>query len=317
MGRSRSPRSPARIPKNSAADSAQTPGNCALLDAQGIHVVAAAADPARPAFRILQLPRYRTMERHFTTIGPLGVLMMCNTAATQVSVDAGADPADVAARWHVLHAAGPALLAAFACSPELSGAPGGRWASQRMRTWLHLDPARTAAPADAHRYARWALDVPLLCIRRTDSADWAAPPGATFADWLDGALDDAIDRRPTQIDLDYHLTTLFPPVRAKGHLEVRYIDSQPADGWTVPIHAVAALTRTPSVVEEARRISADTADAWFDAARDGLSDPDLRRAATELLTLAAAHAPGPDAARLLGAAAQRCRRRRTPVGEAG
>jgi len=57
--------------------------------------------------------------------------------------------------------------------------------------------------------------------------------------------------------------------------------------------------------------------AWFDAARDGLSDPDLRRAATELLTLAAAHAPGPDAARLLGAAAQRCRRRRTPVGEAG
>ena len=122
-----------------------------LLDTQGIYLVAAAADPARPASRILQQPRYRTMERHFTAIGPLGVLMMCNTAAIQVSVDAGADPADVAARWHLLHVAGPALLAAFACSPDLSGAPGGSWASQRMRTWLHLDPARTAAPIDADR----------------------------------------------------------------------------------------------------------------------------------------------------------------------
>ena len=257
------------------------------------------------------------MERHFTTIGPLGVLMMCNTAAIQVSVDAGADPADVAARWHVLHAAGPALLAAFACSPELSGAPGGSWASQRMRTWLHLDPARTAAPADAHRYARWALDVPLLCIRRTDSDGLGGAARARHSPTGSTALSTTRSTvGPLRIDLDYHLTTLFPPVRAKGHLEVRYIDSQPADGWTVPIHAVAALTRTPSVVEEARRISADTADAWFDAARDGLSDPDLRRAATELLTLAAAHAPGPDAARLLGAAARRCRRRRTPVGEA-
>jgi glutamate--cysteine ligase len=109
---------------------------------------------------------------------------------------------------------------------------------------------------------------------------------------------------------------LFPPVRAKGYLEVRYIDTQPAEGWSVPIHAVAALTATPSVVEEARRIAAGTADAWLEAARHGLSDPDLRLAATELLALAAAHAAGPDAAQLLADAARRCRRRRTPVEEA-
>ncbi|HEY5857456.1 MAG TPA: ergothioneine biosynthesis glutamate--cysteine ligase EgtA [Aldersonia sp.] len=287
-----------------------------LLDAQEIRVVAAAADPARRAARILQLPRYRTMERHFTAIGPLGVLMMCNTAATQVSVDAGADPADVAARWHLLHAVGPALLAAFACSPDLSGAPDGAWSSQRMRTWLHLDPARTAAPIDANGYARWALDVPLLCIRRTDSAEWTAPAGATFADWLDGGLDDVVDRRPTRADLDYHLTTLFPPVRATGHLEVRYIDAQPGDGWSVPIHAVASLTSTSCVADEARGIAADTAGAWLEAARHGLADPDLRVAATDLLALAAAHAPSPGAADQLGAAAHRCRRRRTPIEEA-
>src|SRR5690606_34317074 len=135
-----------------------------------------------------------------------------------------------------LYAIGPALLAAFACSPELRGAPAGEWASQRMRTWLRLDHSRTRPPVEDWAdpiagYARWALDAPLLCVRSREpeagsapaDCSWAAPPGATFADWLSGALDDEIGRRPDRSDLDYHLTTMFPPVRPSGHLEVRYL----------------------------------------------------------------------------------------------
>ncbi|MBF6330686.1 ergothioneine biosynthesis glutamate--cysteine ligase EgtA [Nocardia transvalensis] len=294
-----------------------------LLRSRSIRILAAAADADRPARRLLQLPRYRAMEHSFAGIGPFGKLMMCNTAATQVSVDAGADPAEVAARWTALYAIGPALLAAFACSPDLCGAPVGGWASQRMRTWLRLDHTRTRPPVRQWSdpivdYGRWALDVPLLCIRRPgdELGDWAAPPGATFADWLCGALDDEVGRRPDVVDLDYHLTTVFPPVRASGHLEVRYLDTQPGDGWTVPIHVIDALMSTPEVIAEATRLAMPVADCWSEAARCGLADPQIRSVAVDLLTLAADHARTSDAADEVSAAVHRCRSGRIPTGEA-
>ncbi|MFD8103433.1 ergothioneine biosynthesis glutamate--cysteine ligase EgtA [Nocardia fluminea] len=292
-----------------------------LLAAQEISIFAAAADAGRPAERLLRLPRYTAMERHFDGVGPFGTLMMCNTAATQVSVDAGADPAEVRARWTALYVLGPTLIAAFACSPRLHGVPRGDWASQRMRTWLRLDPARTRPPvadwADPiTAYAHWALDVPLLCVRCTDAdADWSPPPGATFADWLSGALDDEVGRRPTRADLDYHLTTLFPPVRASGHLEVRYLDTQPGEAWTTPIHLFDALLSTPAVVAEATALAAPTAGEWLTSARCGLLDPQLRRAAVDVLDLAAAHARTPSAAAELAAAARRCHAGRSPLAE--
>ncbi|MEW1738263.1 ergothioneine biosynthesis glutamate--cysteine ligase EgtA [Nocardia beijingensis] len=299
-----------------------------LLESRSIRPVSVAADADRRPKRLLRLPRYRAMERSFGGIGPFGKLMMCNTAATQVSVDAGADRADVTARWTALYAVGPALLAAFACSPVLRGAPPGTWASQRMRAWLRLDNARTRPPVldwtdPVAAYGRWALDVPLLCVRgpgeeaeRGDGAEWSAPPGATFADWLSGALDDEVGRRPDTGDLVYHLTTLFPPVRASGHLEVRYIDAQPGDGWTVPVHVFDALMSSPEVVAEASSIAAPQAGRWVDAARYGLADPDIRACAVALLRLAAEHTATDDAARAVESAAERCHRGRTPTEDA-
>ncbi|NEW40890.1 ergothioneine biosynthesis glutamate--cysteine ligase EgtA [Nocardia cyriacigeorgica] len=295
-----------------------------LLESQCLGIVSAAADADRRARRVLRLPRYQAMERYLAGIGPFGKLMMCNTAATQVSVDAGADRAEVGARWTALYTIGPALLAAFACSPELRGAPAGEWASQRMRTWLRLDHSRTRPPVEDWAdpitgYARWALDAPLLCVRSGEpganggnDCSWAAPPGATFADWMSGALDDEIGRRPDRSDLDYHLTTMFPPVRPSGHLEVRYLDAQPGASWTVPIDVIDALMSSPAAVAEATSIAGSTAGQWLDAARCGLVDPAIRTAAVDLLEAAAARAATPAAADDIGAAARRCRGARPP-----
>src|SRR5260370_527068 len=70
--------------------------------------------------------------------------------------------------------------------------------------------------------------------------DWTAPAGVTFRDWLrDGGSGPL--RAPTAEDLDYHLSTLFPPVRPRGHMELRMIDAQPGDGWIVPAAPLPAL----------------------------------------------------------------------------
>lgn len=282
-----------------------------VLATRSIFLDDSAADIARPAERLLDSPRYCAMESRFAGIGPYGKLMMCNTAATQVSVDAGVDAQAVEDRWTLLHDMGPALIAAFACSPRLYGAPEGAWASQRMRTWLELDESRTTGSANSFTYPAWVLDAPLLCVRN-DGADWTAPRGATFGDWVDGAMTDDIGRMPTYSDLDYHLTTMFPPVRPAGHLEVRYMDAQPGDLWRVPIATFDALLSGPGAMSEARGAARASAGRWRDAAELGLSDLDLRSAATALLSLAASYSPDPEFVRLLDTAAERCCRGLAP-----
>jgi glutamate--cysteine ligase len=88
----------------------------------------------------------------------------------------------------------------------------------------------TADPAAA--WARSALRAPVICVHRPGGC-WDAPPRMTFADWIDGALPEP----PTTADLDYHLSTLFPPVRPRGYLEVRYLDAQPRAGLDHPRRA--------------------------------------------------------------------------------
>ncbi|CAM3959251.1 ergothioneine biosynthesis glutamate--cysteine ligase EgtA [Tsukamurella ocularis] len=282
-----------------------------MLRLHDIRMLAGAAEERRPPQRLLRLPRYDAMEGRFDRLGPHGRLMMCSTAAVQVTVDAGADDAEMERRWAMLHAIGPALVAAFAASPRLAGVPEGRWASQRQRTWLALDPARTR-PLSYGRYPAAALDVPLLCIRSADGAPSRAPDAdVTFADWLDGALDDTVGRRPGEADLAYHLTTIFPPVRANGYYEIRYLDGQPGDGWRVPVAAVAALSASPATVAEAVRAAAGTEELWVDAARDGLAVPELRRAAVDLMTVAAT-AAAPTERPPICAAERRCRAGRAP-----
>jgi glutamate--cysteine ligase len=230
------------------------------------------------------------MEAAFDRIGPHGRTMMCSTSAVQVCVDAG-EGGHVAQRWAALHELGPVLLAAFANSPVVHGRHTG-WKSSRMASWLALDPDRTSPPravtGDPGRtYARRALDTQVLCVRGEEA--WEVPDGVTFGDWMDGAF----ATPPTRSDLDYHLTTLFPPVRPQGHLEVRYIDQQADDEWVVPLAVVAALMLDPGTVARARKAAAPAADRWTAAARHGLADRVLRRAAGEVFEQAHRTLAGP------------------------
>jgi glutamate--cysteine ligase len=238
------------------------------------------------------------MEESFDRRGPSGRSAMCSTAAVQVCVDAGTAD-EVAQRWVALHDLGPVLLAAFANSPWLGGRRTG-WASSRMQAWFALDPVRTR-PSRVPRsldvgwdpavdWARRALDTPVLCQRRA-WGKWHVPIGITFADWLSGAL----PGRPSTADLDYHLTTLFPPVRPQGHLEVRYLDTQPIGQWLVPVSVIAALLADPAVTAAAREACAPTVGRWLPAARRGLRDDTLAVAAIAVFELACQALPALDA----------------------
>ena len=249
----------------------------------GLTLTGLGLDPRPPVLRTA-VPRYLAMDRHFARGGPEGRTMMCSTASVQVCLDAGADDAEVADRWHALHAWLPVLTALFANSPT----PGRR--CTRAAVWGAIDPTRTSAPVGRDprsAYGRWALDAQLLAVRR-EAGSWSAPAGLTFRDWLRGRGPGL--PAPTWGDLDYHLTTLFPPVRARGHLELRAVDAQPGDGWRIVVALVAALLDDPAAravataaaTEASAALGAD-AGGWLSpamqvATRDAMTDPVLREA---------------------------------------
>ena len=262
-----------------------------MLDAAGLQAQPRAADPDRPPVRILDLPRYRAMEQVFDRFGPYGRSAMSSTAAVQVCVDPG-EGADIARRWAAVHAFGPVLLAAFANSPRLHGRRTG-WKSSRWACWMRSEPARTAPPSAADTagpdpaaaWARRVLDSPVLCVRSGE--DWLVPERMTFVEWIGGAH----PVPPTVADLDYHVSTLFPPVRAHGHLEVRYVDGQAGRRWALPPAVISALLSDPEITDLAREACEPAQGRWVSAARHGLVDRVLARAAGAVFGLACAQLP--------------------------
>lgn len=262
----------------------------ATLREAGLGLSGFGQDPWNAPRRFLHEPRYDAMERYLDRAGPEGRAMMCTSASVQVCVDAGYEepgPLGHGRRWWLAHQLGAVLVAAFAHSPMARGQRTG-WRSTRQSLWSSMDPGRTdAPPLDGDPRAAWArrvLDAPVMCVR-ADEAPWEVPKGLSFRDWTRSAAP------PDRADLAYHMTTLFPPVRPRGHLELRMIDAQPGeDGWIVPLAVTAALFDDPDAAETAYRTVKPLAERagpapaprnplWQDAARFGLADPELREAA--------------------------------------
>lgn len=272
----------------------------------GLVLAGAGVDAYRAPHRTLQHPRYVAMERYFDRVGHWGRVMMCSTASVQVCVDAGDESAGWSGlrhRWALAHRIGPVLLAAFANSPHHGGRSTG-WASTRQLAWSRLDSERTRPPAHdpdcdpREAWSRYVMDAPVMCVRRPEPSDWVIPEGVTFRDWTRGALDPA----PTAADLELHISTLFPPVRAHGtHVELRMIDAQPDDGWAVALAVATALLDDPTASarawEHTEQLARSAAAAppyawWLRAARFGLGEPLLRTTARSLMAAALDALPG-------------------------
>lgn len=215
--------------------------------------------------------RYRVMRESLGARGRMAHDMMLMTATGQVSLD-WRDEADCVAKVTASVRISPLLVALYANSPIAQGKPTGLL-SFRSRVWNDVDPARCGYPQamldgsfSYRAYVEWALDAPLLFLRR--DGRYLAPQ-LTFREFLKKGFEGAPARHSDWVD---HLSTLFPEVRLKKIVEIRA-----ADGNTPAMTgALGALMRGV------------------------LYDAGAREAATRLLP-----ALSPEAHRALHAAAQR------------
>ncbi len=172
--------------------------------------------------------RYGVMRPFLRARGRLAEDMMAMTGSTQASFDFSSER-DMAEKLRVSLAAQPAVTALFANSPVVNGRDSG-WQCYRVAVWEEVDPARSGLLSFAFEpgfeerayraYAEWALDVPMVFLRRHGA--YLETGGATFRRFLAEGLH---GERPTLLDWEDHLSTLFPEVRVKGVVEVRATDA--------------------------------------------------------------------------------------------
>jgi glutamate--cysteine ligase len=254
------------------------------MSSAGIELVARGVDPYNDIDAVpLQLhrERYMGMTRYFDSIGPSGVRMMRQTAALQINLERGADPES---RWRLLNALAPIVVALFANSRQYAGRRT-EWASYRAQLWRTLDASRTGIAYDkaspALRYFAFALDA--IAMRSGGATGYR-----TFREWM---TDPAVSRE----DWQFHLSTLFPEVRAKEFFELRSIDTIEPDSLAAPVVFVTGLVYD----DASSRTAADLIGAPSEkllqrAGRAGLADPEIRRITSRLVVLAL------DGARRLG-----------------
>jgi glutamate--cysteine ligase len=237
---------------------------CRALAAElGIEFLAAGYRPWGRAATVPWMPkkRYDVMRPFLAARGRLAEDMMAMTGSAQASFDFASER-DMAEKLRLALAIQPAVTALYANSPIVDGRESG-WLSYRVKVWEETDPARCGIPAfafapgfddDAYRrYAEWALDVPMVFLRR--EGRYLETGGATFRALLAGGL---AGERPRISDWEDHLSTIFTDVRVKGVVEVRGADA----GDPAGARALLALWKGILYDRDARNWAWDAVKRW-------------------------------------------------------
>ena len=189
--------------------------------------------------------------------------MMNSTAALQVNLAGRAraasgrsgspGPTGSARPWWRSRPARPGCTAATPAGSRPGSGPGAGWTrgrAARCRAALRRTGRRRGArsrprPGPGTRCAPRSRS-----CRRRATTSWPCGRSVPFEQWASGAVRLG-SRPPTAADLETHLTTLFPPVRLRGYLELRYLDMT-APRWWPAIAAVAAtLMDDPVAADQA------------------------------------------------------------------
>jgi glutamate--cysteine ligase len=249
----------------------------AAAASDGIDLLPVGIDPINPAEQaplLIQAKRYARMAEYLGRLGPAGARMMRQTAAFQVSLDFDDEPW---LRWRVLNAAAPYVVAIFANSPIYAGQRTGNQ-STRAQVWRAVDPKRTGIPYDARDpiagYLEFALAAPAIMYPEIDGEH------QPFGTWLARA-------NPTSEEWQDHLSTLFPEVRPRGHMELRSADSMPPQWYAAPLALTAGILYHPAALQATADLLGVPDPGLLErAGRCGLRDPAIGRMAADLFEVA-------------------------------
>jgi len=173
---------------------------------------------------LLPKPRYRFMDAYFAKIGPYGRQMMRGTASTQVSIDYYSEE-DFADKYGIAYALKDVLAHFCSNSPVYEGG-GYTGFTLRDDIWSGTDARRVdVAPylidgkMSFEDYADFVLQTPVI-VNKDGAQEY-------YDERTIGEI--AGERIFTEDELTHVLSMVFPMIRAKHFLEIRFADSMPME----------------------------------------------------------------------------------------
>ncbi len=173
---------------------------------------------------LLPKPRYRFMDAYFAKIGPYGRQMMRGTASTQVSVDYYSEE-DFSDKYGIAYTLKEVLAYFCSNSPVYEGEEYNGYAL-RDEIWSGTDKRRVdVAPymvdgtMSFEDYADFVLQTPVI-VNKDGAQEY-------YDERTIGEI--AKERIFSKEELAHVLSMVFPMIRAKHFLEIRFADSMPME----------------------------------------------------------------------------------------
>ena len=173
---------------------------------------------------LLPKPRYRFMDAYFAKIGQYGRRMMRGTAATQVSIDYYSEE-DFSDKYRIAYALKDVFSYFCSNSPVYEGA-GYSGFTLRDEIWAKTDARRVDVASFMidgtmffEDYADFVMQTPVI-VNKEGTEEY-------YDERTIGEI--AKERIFSQEEISHVLSMVFPMVRAKHFLEIRYADSMPME----------------------------------------------------------------------------------------
>jgi glutamate--cysteine ligase len=165
------------------------------------------------------------MTREMSKNGKLSLEMMYQTAGTQINLDYTSEK-DFSKKFKLISYLVPLSIGIFANSPFKESKLNG-YLSYRSRVWQSTSrgglPKTYLEGMDFEKYADIIVKTPLLFL--VSNNKHFNVKNKTFKDFMEGKIKQLKNKRPSNKDLQNHLSTIFTEVRLKKYLEIRSLDT--------------------------------------------------------------------------------------------
>ena len=175
-------------------------------------------------------PRYKIMKDYMPLVGNLGLEMMADTCTVQTNLDYSSEQ-DMRRKLKTSFILQPIVTALFASSPIEKMKPS-KYISRRAAIWFDVDKDRCGTPKfifdedlSFESWVDYALKVPMYFIKR--NGQYINCAGASFEKFMLGQLEQLPNEKPTILDWEDHLSTIFTEIRLKQYIEFRGADAGP------------------------------------------------------------------------------------------
>ena len=175
-------------------------------------------------------PRYKIMREYMPKVGTLGLEMMADTCTVQVNLDYSSEE-DMRRKLKTSFILQPIVTALFASSP-IEQMKISKFMSRRAAIWFDVDKDRCGTPKfifennlGFEAWVDYALKVPMYFVKR--NGRYINCAGGSFEKFMEGELKQLPNERPTLLDWEDHLSTIFTEIRLKKFIEFRGADTGP------------------------------------------------------------------------------------------